>query len=107
MLRFTNSMEQALIGRFGELAPNRILREIVEKPGEYKDYTFIVLGRPGPTGKTWLTNGLKEYGFTAFEVSEAVGCFVEYLDNKNHIIENHISKSITIILNDRLNWEGK
>ena len=102
MLRFINSMEQAIIGRFGELAPNRILREIVEKPGQYKEYTFIVLGRPGPTGKTWLTTGLQIEGFNAFEISEAVGCFVEYLDNKNHIIENHISKSITIILNQRL-----
>lgn len=97
-----DSMEKTIIKRFGELAPNRILREIVERPGQYKEYTFIVLGRPGRTGKTWLTTGLKEYGFTAFEISEAVGLLVEYMDNKNHIIENHITKSITIMLNKRL-----
>lgn len=100
---WTNSLEKEIEGRFGELAPNRILREIVESPGRMKPYTFIVLGRPGPTGKTWMTTGLLEYGFNAIELSEDIFDLVDYMDDKNHVIENHVNKTITIILNKRLN----
>lgn len=88
------------------LLPNRILRTILETPRYSDGYTFVVLGRPGPTGKTWLCTGLREYGFKAVEISEDLGCLVDYRDNKNYIIENHIDRTVVIVLNERLNWKG-
>ena len=98
-------MEQSIINRYGHLTPSKILRYFIENPffkieHEKHPYTFIVLGRGGPTGKTWLSTGLKEYGFTAFEITESIMTLVEYCDNKNHVIQNDVNNTITIVLNE-------
>lgn len=80
------------------LKPNRILRSIIEDND--KEYTYIVLGRPGRTGKTWLYRGLIQAGFTAFEISEDVCNLVDYRDNKNHFIVDKIYKKVIIVLNE-------
>jgi hypothetical protein len=100
-----NIMEQSIINLYGRLAPSRILRYFIENSffkieHEKHPYTFIVLGRGGPTGKTWLCTGLKEHGFTAFELTESIMTLVEYGDNKNHVIKNDVNKTITIVLNE-------
>ena len=59
--------------------------------------TYIILGRPGPTGKTWLQRKLTELGYTAIEISEeiALSRAIEYEDYCNHIIESQ--SGITVI----------
>lgn len=97
-------MEQRITNLYGGLTPSKILRYFIENTffqtqHKKSPYTFIVLGRGGPTGKTWLYTGLKKYGFTAFELSESIYPFVDYNDNENHVIKDDANKSIIIILN--------
>ena len=66
--------------------------------------TYIILGRPGPTGKTWLQRKLTELGYTAIEISEeiALSQTIEYEDYRNHVIESP-SGTTVIILNRWIN----
>ena len=65
-----------------------------------EDYTFIILGEIGPSGKTWLCNQLKGRGFKAFEISGDVFRYiVDYLDGKNHYIVDEEQKCIVCIIN--------
>ena len=87
-----------------ELLPNRILHMIIDdKFNTARDYTYIICGRSGPTGKTWLWNCLKEHGFNAIEISEDVIGLINYRDDKNHFIVNSANKSVLIILNKPIN----
>ena len=63
------------------------------------DYLFLVLGKPGPTGKTWLTQKLKERRCQVAELSEELMPFLSYKDNFNHIIVDDLEKQVVIILN--------
>lgn len=54
----------------------------------YKSYTYIICGRSGPTGKTWLYYSLLELGYRVVELSEDMLGLVEYQDDKNHVIIN-------------------
>lgn len=65
-------------------------------------YTYIILGKPGRTGKSWLTAALKEAGLNAIEISEYVGGHVQYNDCKNHVEEDIANSILTIILNKPL-----
>ena len=62
----------------------------------------IVTGKNGPTGKSWLTRELNEYGFNAIELSESIYPFVQYKDDDNHVIVNHWQDYVLIVLNRRL-----
>lgn len=66
--------------------------------------TYIILGRPGPTGKTWLQRKLTDLGYNAIEISEGIALSgaIEYMDDRNHIIETS-SGTTVIILNQWLN----
>lgn len=66
-----------------------------------KEYTYIILGEAGPTGKTWLTSELKKQGFKAFEITENIYDLVFYYDSRNHYIIDHDNKQIVIVLNNR------
>ena len=46
---------------------------------------YIICGRSGPTGKTWLWNELRKRGHNAIEISESIWDFVEYPDTENHV----------------------
>ena len=84
----------------GNQSANRIFIHIIrDQQGNVKDYTYIILGRPGKTGKTWLCNELRVHGFNAFEISEDIYDLVRYNDEENHYIVNDIDKQVTIILN--------
>lgn len=102
-------MEKSIINRYGGLTPPKILRYFIENSffqieHNKHPYTFLVLGKAGPTGKTWLCTGLREHGFLAFELSESVLSFVDYNDSKNHVIKDDMGKNVVIILNQPLNW---
>lgn len=66
--------------------------------------TYIILGRPGPTGKTWLQKKLTEFGYTAIEISEGIALSnaIEYKDDRSHIIDLP-SGTTVIILNQWIN----
>lgn len=79
---------------------NRIFVKIIRSHTKnMKDYTFVILGRPGKTGKTWLCNELRFHGFNAFEISEDIYHLVKYNDDENHYIVNDVDKQVTIVLN--------
>lgn len=101
-------MEQRIINYCGALTPSRILtyfstNRFFQTEHTKRPYTFFILGRPGPTGKTWLTNILKRDGFMAFELSDSVSNLVEYKDDQNHVIED--DRNIIIVLNKSLYLE--
>lgn len=86
--------------RMSDFQPIDILR-YVTKIGDanLKDYTYIILGQPGPTGKTWLTAELLGHGFKAFEITNEVFDLVLYRDDKNHFIVDDDNKKVVIVLN--------
>lgn len=70
--------------------------------GNAKEYTYIILGRVGPTGKTYMCKRLKENGYVAFEISPNIYDLVDYVDTKNHYRIDHDNKVVTIVLNEAL-----
>ena len=76
-----------------------ICREIITNP-TFKDYTVIITGRPGPTGKTTLCNLLVNAGINAIEISEILYTHVAYLlENDNTVAIDEENKIILVILN--------
>ena len=69
--------------------------------------TYIICGKPGPTGKTWICRALKNRGFKAIELSEYLFRFADFRDDKNHMCDcgySHADDSgvILIVLNKPL-----
>lgn len=83
------------------LTPNKILESIFNDPSRERK-TYIILGRSGPTGKTWLWNELRKRGLNAIEISEQVYRFLDYNDNGNHCIESTFGDTEIIVLNKPL-----
>ena len=84
------------------MTPSRILRHIMSDWfDDAKEYTYIILGSGGPTGKTWICNGLKLHGFKAFEITEVISEFMLCLDNDNHLMIDDTNKLAVIVLNER------
>lgn len=54
-----------------------------------RNFTYVILGRTGPTGKSCLTEALKNDGHTAVEISPLINPFVYYevLANNNFMVE--------------------
>ena len=87
------------------LKPNEILAAILGgRMGLNESLTYIIAGRTGPTGKSWLRRKLDERGYKAFEISESLTLFriVEFTDEKNHMIFDPFNEAVLIILNERL-----
>ena len=91
--------------------PSKILHAIISTKFDieshrlhagYKAYTYVICGRPGPTGKSWLYYNLLERGFRVIELSEDMAGLIEYNDDKNHVIINGMNKSVLIVLNKPL-----
>lgn len=83
--------------------PDNIFEHIVK--GRIKDaenYTYIILGKVGPTGKSRLCEELRNKGFNAFEITESIFNLVEYNDDKNHLIVDPYRKHVVIVLNRSL-----
>ena len=81
------------------ISTDRILKHILQFDSE-KVGTYVILGKPGPTGKTWLQKKLEDLGYNAIEISEAMALSdaIEYKDGNNHVIELP-SGTTVIILN--------
>lgn len=71
-----------------------LLRKL--KPGK----PIIIMGKPGPTGKTTLCNKLNEEGYKVVEISESIAGLIQYNDGKNHYIESDYYN--VIVLNERV-----
>jgi hypothetical protein len=100
-------IEQRILIKYGALTPSKILHYFIEDDffllsHKKRPWTFFVLGKVGPTGKTWLCRGLQEQGFTAFELTESIWPLISYRDEKNHVIKNDENRTITIIMNESL-----
>ena len=87
-----------------EITPDDILKHILNFNSR-RDGTYVILGKPGPTGKTYLCNKLVTLGYNAVEISEGITLSdaVEYKDDANHIVEMPFDYTV-IILNQRLAW---
>lgn len=83
-------------------SPSQILNHISNNIEYYKDFTFIIMGRSGATGKTWLWNGLNNIGLKAVEISEEILPLVEYIDDENHYSCNTLNKIVLLVLNKPL-----
>lgn len=70
------------------------------------DYTCIITGRSGPTGKSWLASQLNTIGYTAIEISEPLGISgtVTFNGNENHFIIDDFRKTVVIVLNRILDF---
>lgn len=68
-----------------------VLRYAAHRAAMGEKPTYIVCGKPGPTGKTWLWNELRKAGHDAIELSEGLGRFVDYRDNENHMCDCGLS----------------
>lgn len=76
-----------------------IYREIIKDP-TLKDYTIIITGKPGPTGKTTLCKLLVNAGLNAVEISESLYTRVVYLLNSdNEVVVDEENKTVLVILN--------
>lgn len=71
-----------------------------------RDWKYIILGRPGPTGKTFLRNMLIEHSYDAVEVSENIWHLVNYKDSENHFEVDYLNKQLVIVLNRPLSING-
>ena len=66
-----------------------------------KDYTVIIAGKTGPTGKTTLCKLLVNAGVNAIEISETLNHYVQYSKgcDKNDMIVDDWNKTVLVILN--------
>lgn len=67
----------------------------------FKDYTIVITGKPGPTGKTSLCKTFNNAGFKAIELTEMLDMnnLVDFKDDKNHVLVDDGQKVILIVLN--------
>jgi hypothetical protein len=66
------------------------------------DYTYVILGKVGPTGKTSLCNMLRSLGCNAHEITPVIHRYVEYTTDGNHCWVDNYNKAITIMLNEKI-----
>ena len=87
--------------------PSEIAHYLIDNRGnsiaDRSDYTIVILGRPGPTGKTWLCNTLKQHGFNAVEISDEMAHLVDWMDiSRNHCFVDLEDKHVVVVLNKEL-----
>jgi hypothetical protein len=97
---FTNSWGQEIA--LDSMRPSRILRHILEELDNSKDYLYLIMGKFGPTGKTWLCEGLKQEGYVAMEITEEVDLYAIYRDCENHYYVDPSKKLVIVVLNKHL-----
>lgn len=89
-----------------ERTPSKIL-DILKSIFRAEKYTYVILGKPGPTGKTWLQHELKKMGFNAVEISTDTYELITYNDNRNHVTIDDINHQVVIVLNQELGRNNK
>lgn len=79
-----------------------ILNIILSNPEKYKkDYKYIIDGKSGPTGKSWLTRKLIEAGYNAIDVSDIAPVYHGEAEG-NYILLYAGFHAVIIILNNIL-----
>lgn len=88
------------------LTPQLLLERITASETSM-EYTYIITGKIGPTGKSWLYRQLNSRGYNVIDLNESLMryCHIEFDDSRNHYVINEIEKLMVIILNERL--EGR
>ena len=84
------------------MTPVEIFNRIINNKLVIEGYSFVILGKPGPTGKTSLYFKLLDHGFDVTEISEDIIGLIDFTDERNHIIVKERDKKIIIILNKPL-----
>lgn len=79
--------------------PNEILEQILKERETNSISEYIILGKSGPTGKTWLWDQLRKNGLNATELSEQLIRLVTYGDDDNHYIGPILGNKALIVLN--------
>lgn len=87
------------------LTPNEILKQILKERDMSSISEYIILGKSGPTGKTWLWDHLRKNGLNATDLSEQLIGLVKYSDNNNHYIGPILGNKALIVLNRPLEIE--
>lgn len=87
--------------------PSKDLKQFIKVIEDHvfsTDYTFIILGKSGPTGKTYLTNLIIKNGYKAIDISESLYGIVNYIpnDNKNHYHIDYLRQVFVVVLNNPL-----
>lgn len=80
-----------------EMSPLDILR-FAGSRGD-KSWTYIITGKTGPTGKTYIRDLLRRNGYNAVEISEDIFSLIEYKDDENHFLVNDGAKYAIIVRN--------
>lgn len=84
-----------------DLTPNEILEKIISDPLK-RIATYVILGKSGPTDKTWLCNELRYRYLNVIEISEQINGLVQYNDDHNHYFEPTFGLTRVIVLNKLL-----
>lgn len=89
-----------------------ILNIAAQSKARGENLKYVICGRSGPTGKTWLCNELRKAGHDAVEISEALVGLVSYRDDKNHVLDSSygtLNKTgwVLIVLNKPLDWKWR
>jgi hypothetical protein len=66
------------------------------------DWTIVISGRVGPTGKTWLCNELVKAGYRATEHDQLTVARLLMDDGTNHVFVDERVNLVTVILNEVL-----
>lgn len=82
-------------------SPSEILKLITSNQDAIR-YDYIIMGRSGPTGKTWLYSKLKEFGYNVTEISEYIIGDVMWCHDDNRIKYDLLDRKVIIILNKPL-----
>ena len=87
----------------GYVNPLDILKWFIRRSDvDRNDYTIVITGRIGPTGKTWLCNELVKKGYKAMENSQLTMSKLLTDDGMNHVFVDNDAKLVTIVLNEIL-----
>lgn len=83
-----------------DLTATKVYEHILNSGEIAKEFTYIILGRSGPTGKTRLLKRLLDREFKAFEITESIFDVIDYTDANNHFIVDPYYKKVVIVLNN-------
>ena len=75
-----------------------------ERRNQIRDnYTIVIMGAGGPTGKSALCENLQRLRYKVVEISEMVNPLITYEhSDDNHYLIDEFKKTIVVVLNKRL-----
>lgn len=79
--------------------PDQIFQHI-RRSDPSRNYTYIILGRPGPTGKSTLANALNIEGYITYEITEELLRAARIDGRMNAFIINDALQYVIIVLNE-------